>query len=120
MSHSFYYNLKNYLFSSSNAPGVTQLIIFPYSERLCRLFRPLNRALLTLEIWFSDRSLENRKYLRTFESTISDTFIIRDRAGSLFIMGLNFYQSACIFILLIFYGMIGLLGEISNSELEMV
>ena len=49
------------LVSSSNAPGVTQLIMFPYRERLWRLFRPLNRALLTLEILFSDRRLKNTK-----------------------------------------------------------
>ena len=44
--------------SSSNAPGVTQLMRFPYRESDWRLLRPRNIALFTTAISFSGRSLE--------------------------------------------------------------
>ena len=46
------------LVSSSKAPGVTQLIMLPYSDKDCRLLRPRNMALFTLVITFSESSLK--------------------------------------------------------------
>ena len=43
--------------NSSKAPGVTQLIKFPYRDKLWRLFRPRNIARFTTEISFSESSL---------------------------------------------------------------
>ncbi len=46
--------------SASNAPGVTQLILFEYKDKVSRLTRPWNNFLLTLVILFSARILKPR------------------------------------------------------------
>ena len=52
------------LTSASKAPGVTQLILFEYKERLSNFTNPWNNLLFTSRMRFSDRILVLNKDIK--------------------------------------------------------